>query len=91
MPSSQALVTGPLAAVVERRRPPGALGQGGHLGDDLVDSRLGLLAGEPTAQGDPGLAFLQGEQGIALAAKMHQIGLPVAELGAAGEAGQTSA
>jgi hypothetical protein len=66
MPSSQALVTGPLAAVVERRRPPGALGQGGHLGDDLVDSRLGLLAGEPTAQGDPGLAFLQGEQGIAL-------------------------
>ena len=79
---------GPLAAVVERGRPPGVLGQDGELGDDLVHGRFGPLAGEPTAEGDPGLAFLQGEQGVALPAKVHQIGLPMAELGAAARLGR---
>ena len=71
-----------LAAVVVGDGAAGRGGQPAQFGGDGLGGEVGVFALKTPGQGQPGAPLLQGQEDVALAAEVHQVALPVAELAA---------
>ena len=72
------VMAGELGAVVEGDGPAPLGREGSQQLGDGIGHALGVLGGQGTGEQQAGVAFLEGEQGLALVAKEHQVGFPVA-------------
>ena len=80
------VMQGELCAVVEGDGLTQGFGDGFQPLGDLMGDGPGGLAGLAGEEEEAGLAFVQGEGGVALLAEQRQVGLPMAGDGAIGDA-----
>jgi hypothetical protein len=74
----QSMMAGELGAVVESNGLAEALRHGAKQLDEMTGDAIGGLAGQPDCQQQAGLALMQGQDGLAVFCKHHQIGFPMA-------------
>ena len=74
----EVVMPGELRAVVEGDGLPPGRGQGSQEAGHGLGDRSGRLAGGPGGQQEAGVAFMEGEDSLAVDSEQHQIGLPVA-------------
>ena len=74
----EAAVTGELCTVVEGDRLAKGRRQVGEDGDQLLGDKIRGLVGRPGCEDDSGVAFMNGEDSLAILGEEHEIGFPVA-------------